>query len=149
MIVEAVVRFVGVVDKFQKAKDMKQGQDSIIITLSQRTIKERKGGYGAIIKDWVSSNGDPLTWWYKCGNAPKHPERIAWVFWSIGGAIRWKCRLSHIEKDREVEFGHGVTMYAKNWLVLFDFEPIPKKYQISKKGFQGFRYADSETILNL
>lgn len=122
---------------------MKEGCNSIVITLSQQTIKERRGGYKKIISEWLISDGELTTWWYKIGTAPKKAEDIEWVYWVINGRIRWRCRLLQIEKNMEKQFGEaGNVMYSKNWLVLFDFESLPKLQQIKKQGFQGFRYFD-------
>lgn len=119
---------------------MKEGCDSILVTLSLQTIKERRGGFRAIVNEWRKSDGN-TAWWYKCGTAPKAPENIVWVYWTIGGRIRWRCRLLQVVNDLEIQFStHSRPLYSKRWLVLFDFEPIPRAQQIEHKGFQGFRY---------
>lgn len=126
---------------------MKENQDSILITLSQQTIKDRRGGFRKIIQEWKDSDGYSLMWWYKCGTAPKDPEKVNYVYWVIKGRIRYRCRLAHIVKDKWMKFSEqSKPMYAKNWLVLFDFEPVPRDLQIDRKGFQGFRYFNSELI---
>lgn len=120
---------------------MKEDQDSILITLSQKTIAERRGGYRQIITEWKSADGDPITWWYRLGTAPRHSENIEWVYWVVKGRIRWRCRLAGIEKNKEMRFSNqSKPMYGKNWLILFDFEEIPRHLQPLRKGFQGFRY---------
>lgn len=116
---------------------------SIVLTLSQQTIADRRGGYRAILSEWANSDGENLTWWYKCGNAPKEPNQILYVYWVVKGRIRYRCRLLEVVKNTEMTFGTR-TMFAKNWLVLFDFEPIPRDQQVTMKGFQGFRYYDQD-----
>lgn len=129
---------------------MNEQHDSILITLSLHTIKKRSGGLRQIINEWLASDGERQFWYYKVGNAPKSPERILNVFWIINKRVRWKCKLFHVERDRpEITFTDGRTMAAKSWLVLFDFEPIPRSMQLDIRGFQGFRYFDSSQITEL
>lgn len=126
---------------------MKESDDSILITLSTQTIKDRRGGFKRILKEWMNADGEDSTWWYKTGNGPKYPERIAWVYWVINGRIRYRCRLLELVKNKEMQFQNQlVPKYAKCWLVLFDFEHVPRHQQIAQKGFQGFRYFNSELI---
>lgn len=113
---------------------------AIVITLSQSLINERLGGYAKILREWKDADGEKSCWWYKMGNAPRHAESILWVYWVVKGRIRWRCRLLEVVKDRHMTFTDGRTMYAKTWLVLMDFEPIPRRHQVELKGFQGFRY---------
>lgn len=126
---------------------MTQNQDSILITLSQKTIKDRRGGFKKILEEWRSADGEQSTWWYKCGTAPKDPENVNWVYWVVKGRIRYRARLLDVVKDREIQFtNQSKPMFAKRWLVLFDFEQIPRRLQINRKGFQGFRYFDSDSL---
>lgn len=116
--------------------------DSIVVTLAAKTIKERKGGLKQILSEWKQSDGEKLTWWYKLGNAPKNP--VIWVYWVLGGRIRCRSRLAGIVKTREMQFSdQSKPLYGKVWLVLFNFEPIPRAQQIDMQGFQGFRYFNS------
>lgn len=117
---------------------MRELTDSIVITLSQQTIKERRGGLRQILNEWRDSDGEKTTWWYKCGAAPK--VEIVNVYWVIGGRVRWKSKLLQVERDKWMMFSPGTPMYGKCWLILFDFEPIPRRDQVYMKGFQGFRY---------
>lgn len=128
---------------------MKEDQDSILITLSKQTIQDRRGGFRRILKEWYDSDGEHQTWWYKLGTAPKDYSRINWVYWVIDGRIRYRCRLLSILKNKEMTFNNQKgSMFAKNWLCLFDFEFIPRTIQIERKGFQGFRYFNSNLIDN-
>lgn len=114
-------------------------EDALLITLSQSQIK--KQGYKNIAKEWEKIDGDPLTWWYKMATAPKHLDRIIWVYWIVKGRIRWRCRYVGIEKDKAMEFGNRPgEHYAKVWLILVDFERIPRSEQVEQKGIRGFRY---------
>lgn len=117
-----------------------QPPDGIILTLSQRTIQQRRGGYKQIVQEWKDSNGEKMTWWYRSGTAPRDTSNIEWVYWVVAGRIRWRCRLLEIEKNVTKMFSVGNPMFGKNWFVMFDFEPIPKHLQVEHKGFQGFRY---------
>jgi len=111
--------------------------EAIIVTLSQREIKEK--GYRSIIEGWRKCT-DQYFWFYKCGNAPTMPVTI--VYWVVMGRIRWKCLLIDIYKDRWMEFDNKPGLhYAKAWLQLTDFEQIPRRQQVIRKGFQGFRYS--------
>lgn len=124
---------------------MSEPPDAILVTLSQQTIKDRQGGLRQILEEWRNSDGENLTWWYRIGHPPKH--LVIWVYWVIGGRIRWKSKLYMIEENRTFQFsGRSQPMYGKAWLGLFDFEPIPRRQQIQHKGFQGFRYFDHESI---
>lgn len=126
---------------------MREFLDSIVVTMSQQTIKERAGGYKQICREWIDADGENSTWWYRCGNAPKRPWNIVWVYWVVKGRIRWRSRLLEIQKDKEMLFGgQNTPKYAKAWLVMFDFERIPRTRQIEMKGFQGFRYFNSEKV---
>lgn len=115
--------------------------DAIVVTLSMQTIKERRGGLRQILAEWRDADGERSTWWYKCGTAPT--REILTVYWVIGGRVRYKAKLATIERNKEMRFSNRTApMFGKVWLVLFDFEPIPKDRQIVMKGFQGFRYAN-------
>jgi len=119
--------------------DQNHRPEAIIITLSQKTIQERRGGYRQILAEWQSCS-DEWFWYYKCGNAPIMP--VTTVYWVILGRIRWKCLLIDILKDTSVQFSNqSEQIYAKAWLQLTDFEPLPRRQQIPRKGFQGFRYS--------
>lgn len=116
--------------------------DAIVVTLSMNTIRERRGGLRQILAEWRDADGERSTWWYKCGAAPT--REIVNVFWVIGGRIRYKSTLLAIERNKTMMFTVGTPMFGKAWLILFDFEPIPRHRQIEMKGFQGFRYINSE-----
>lgn len=117
--------------------------------MSSQTIKDRRGGWRKILSEWKNADGEHSTWWYKCGNAPKYQDRIAWVYWIVQGRIRWRCRLLEVHKNVEITFDRQSTpKFARAWLVLFDFEQIPRHLQTYQRGFQGFRYFNSEKIFN-
>lgn len=147
----AAPKFIGVCDPVEinpmvkTTVKMTNHPDAILVTLSQQTIKDRRGGLRQILREWQASDGENLTWWYRTGTMPKH--LVIWVYWVIGGRVRWKSKLLMIEENRTFQFsGRSEPMYGKTWLGLFDFEPIPRRQQISVKGFQGFRYFDHESI---
>ena len=118
---------------------MDERPEAIIITLSQQTIKDRRGGYRQIVEEWESRT-DSALWYYRCGNAPVHD--ITTVYWVVMGRIRWKCLLVGIKRHEFMLFSNRTEpMYAKAWLMLTDFEAIPRRAQIERKGFQGFRYS--------
>lgn len=114
---------------------------AIIVTLSMQTIKERRGGFRQILSEWQDADGDSSTWWYKCSVKPKRD--IISVYWVINGRVRYKSKLAGTEVYKNMKFSNQDTpKFGRAWLVLFDFEPIPKRQQIVMKGFQGFRYAN-------
>lgn len=115
--------------------------DAILITLSQKTIKERRGGIRTIFMEWSNADGEKSTWSYKVGNAPKH--EVLWVYWVIGGRVRWRSRILAVHKKKWVRFSNRSTDMFGTWIEMFDFEPIPRKEQFDQKGFQGFRYHES------
>lgn len=124
---------------------MLERPDSILVTLSQQTIRDYRDGYRGILTAWRCSDGENMAWWYRTGNGPK--QDVVWVYWVIAGRIRWRCRLLNLVKDKWMQFSNrSDPMYAKCWLVMIDFEPIPRELQIERKGFQGFRYFDSQKI---
>lgn len=124
---------------------MREPTDSILVTLSKATIAEygrqtyqRGIGFSRIIKDWLAADGENGTWSYKLANAPK--MEIVWVYWVIGGKIRWRSRVLEIHRNKTIQFSNrSEPMFAKVWLEMFDFEKLPRPY-IERKGFQGFRY---------
>ena len=107
---------------------------AILITAGKKTI-DGHGSLRNLVKTWNELHG---TWWYRLGTAPKKPEDILEVYWTIGGRVRYKSRLLEVQHGW-VEFETG-EHWAKNWLVLFDFQPLPRHEQRHIKGFQGFRY---------
>jgi len=116
--------------------------DAIVVTLSMNTIRERRGGLRQILTEWHDADGERSTWWYKCGTAPTRD--VVTVFWVIGGRIRYKSTLADIRRNETMRFSNRTApMFGKVWLVLFDFQPIPRDQQIPMKGFQGFRYINS------
>ncbi len=113
--------------------------EAIILTIGQKLIQTRPGGYAKIVKEWNACNDSSL-WYYNLPNAPVHP--ITTVYIVVMGRIRWKCLLVGIERDKAIQFSNSPEpMYAKAWLMLTDFEAIPRRAQIERKGFQGFRYS--------
>lgn len=119
--------------------------DSILVTLSQQTIKDRRGGYRVILKEWSQSDGSWMIWYYKCGNAPKRD--FVFIYWVIAGRIRYRCRILEIHKDTWMRFDNQPKpKYGKTWLACIDFEPVPRNLQLPHKGFQGFRYFNSKQI---
>ncbi len=120
--------------------NLEQRPEAIIITLSQQTIKDRRGGYKQILTEWANSDGNNGMWYYKCGNAPKHEVTI--IYWVVGGRIRWQSTLVTIHRNQTMRFSHRTKpMYAKSWFELIDFQPIPRHLQPVMQGFQGFRYS--------
>lgn len=117
-------------------------KDAIILTLSQRIIKERPGGFRQILKEWSEANGEPYTWSYRVKSVPK--QDITTVFWVIGGRIRYKSKVLDKHRNQTIQFVNRPITMTGNWVEMFDFEPIPKNKQQSYQGFQGFRYTDSE-----
>lgn len=118
-------------------------RDSIVITLSQSIIKERKGGYKEIVKEWLNADGEKGgVWCYKCHVLPKYPDKVLWVYWVISGRIRWKCKMAGTFKNRTIDFPGQNKSITGNWLIVMCFEPIPKKIQIEMKGFRGFKYLE-------
>lgn len=114
---------------------------AIAITLSQQTIKERIGGYKRILTEWANADGEHSTWWYKCATLPRYPEKIKYVYWVIKGRIRYRSLLVEVVKNKTMKFDGNPNLFENsNFLVLVDFEEIPRKQQIVMKGFQGFRY---------
>lgn len=126
----------------------KQPISAIVLTLSQGLIKKRRGGFKTILREWHHCTADSgVQWWYRSQTAPKYPERIEAVYWTIGGKIRYKCKLACVEKEKEMTFSElNPPLYGKNWFVLFDFEEVPTPQRIEYRGFQGFRYFDAELL---
>lgn len=113
--------------------------ESIVITLSGQTIKDRRGGLRQILQEWRAADGENSVWWYRTGTVPK--DLVLFVYWVIAGRVRWKSKMFMIEEDKTMQFSNqSKPMYGKVWFGLFDFEPIPRKEQVNMKGFQGFRY---------
>ena len=119
--------------------------DSIIVTLSQNTIKEREGGFRKILSEWNKSDGENITWWYRCGNKPKRD--FIFVYWVIGGRVRYFSRVCGIERADELHTDDGRIIKGKYWVGCFDFESIPARFQVKRKGFQGFRYGNSSELM--
>ena len=123
---------------------MVEFSDAILVTLSQATIKDRVGGYRQIIQEWLQSDGERVIWHYKCGNLPKRD--VVWVYWVIGGKVRWRARVMETHKNKEMTFtdrdGSNPRRLTGNFLALIDFEQLPHP-QVNRKGFQGFRYYQS------
>ena len=120
-----------------------ENKDSILVTLSQAIIKERDGGYKKIIQEWLASDGENLSWWFRMGNAPK--REFLYIYWVVAGRIRYRCLATMYPSD-QVTLDDGRILDGKNWACCFDFEAIPRALQLNKKGFQGFRYFDSSNI---
>lgn len=120
---------------------MKEDCDSIMVTLSRNTIKNRKGGFKEIVQEWLEMDGIHYTWYYKLSSGPKDPSRISWVYWVIGNRVRYRSRVLEVERKKAMIFSHDQKpIFARAWLVCFDFEAIPRRSQVYFKGFQGFRY---------
>lgn len=118
--------------------------EGIYVTQSRQRAIELKGSVEAGYKDWVQtiekchgSNG--WLYWWKLGNKPKKDVIYAYII--IENKVRWRARILEFTKEMTKTFLTPTprTMHAKCWMLLYDFEKLPRPYEV-KKGFQGFRY---------
>lgn len=109
--------------------------DSIYVTLGAAQLKEKP--YKEQIKDWLRCDGENFIFNWALSNKPK--KDFVWVYIVIGNKVRWRARFIGYDQERNKIFSDGRGWSAKNWMLLIDFEKLPKPYE-SKKGFQGFRY---------
>lgn len=109
--------------------------DSIYVTLGADQIKERP--YREHIKDFQKCDGERGIYWWRLGNKPT--KSFVWVYIVIGNKVRWRARFLDWAGNGSMQFDDGRRIYAKQWMMLIDFKPLPRPHEI-KKGFQGFRY---------
>lgn len=109
--------------------------DSIYVTLGANQLKEKP--YREQVKDWLRCDGENFIFNWSLPNKPK--REFVWVYIVIGNKVRWRARFIGFDQKRNKTFSDGRTWSANNWMLLVDFEKMPKPYE-HKKGFQGFRY---------
>lgn len=110
--------------------------DGIYVTLGQAQLKEKP--YKAQIESFLRCDGENAIYNWALKNKPK--EDFLWVYIVIGNKVRWKARFVGWDIDEENKtFSDGRRWSSTRWMILVDFEPLPKPQQ-SMKGFQGFRY---------
>ena len=99
-------------------------------------LKERP--YRYFCETWKICDGEQSIWWFTISAKPKHD--IQWAYIVIGGKVRWRARVAGYEyEEGEKTFSDGHKVKGKLWILLFDFEQLPRPHQ-KMKGFRGFRY---------
>ena len=115
----------------------------IYVTQSRQKFLELDGsmfrGYMdqyRVFKYCDGSDEEHIYWW-RLGNIPKREVVQAYIV--IGNKVRWRARILEFRPAGWVTFKDGRELFGKCWMLLFDFEQLPKPYEF-RKGFQGFRY---------
>ena len=110
--------------------------DSIYVTLGADQLKEKP--YREQINSFLKCDGENYIFNWALSNKPK--KEFVWVYIVIGNKVRWRARFVGYDQDNpEKTFSDGRRWRCTNWLLLVDFEKLPRPYE-HKKGFQGFRY---------
>lgn len=112
---------------------------NLYITIGADQVKEK--GWRNMLQDMLRCDGDRVIYWWRLGNQPK--REINEVFIVVGNKVRVKAKFAGYADGGETTFDDGRTMYAKCWMLLFDFELLPAPHK-KRKGFQGFRYEQIE-----
>lgn len=126
---------------------MDQPPDGIVITISQKMIKEK--GYRNWLRKFLQAmalHEEGLTYWMRQGAKPTKDKDLKYVYLCIGGKIRFRAYYGGSEGPSEKTFGtwgggEGATIFARAWVILsgpVERPPVP----IPMKGFQGFRYTE-------
>lgn len=99
-------------------------------------IKVKDSTINKVLRD--AKAGDNFIFNWALSNKPKH--EFIWVYIVIGNKVRWRARFAGYDEDNpEKTFSDGRRWTSTYWLLLFDFEKLPRPYE-HRKGFQGFRY---------
>lgn len=123
---------------------MDQLTDSIYVTLGSQLRREKS--YKTLVGDFLRCDGHPGSpyFYWKLQNLPNKAVRnnILYVYLVIGNSVRWRARVARMDYDifgLTAEFDDGRVATSRGWILLYDFEKLPKPYE-KRKGFQGFRY---------
>ena len=121
---------------------MDQLTDSIYVTLGSQLLREKS--YKDFVKDFLRSDGESVVFCWRLANLPnkKVRDNILWVYIVTGNTVRWRARVArmdHNPRGLTALFDDGRMATSKGWILLYDFEKLPRPYE-QRKGFQGFRY---------
>lgn len=126
---------------------MNQPADGIIITISQKMLKEN--GYKHWLRNFLfAMNQHEAEWsyWIRLGAKPKRVKDLLYVYLCIGGKIRFRAFFGGTEGPLEKTFsnwggGEGKTVFARAWVILAG--PVERPpHTIPFKGFRGFKYTE-------
>ena len=120
--------------------------EGIYVTLSRDLMEERGGtvyaGYKLFVNVFKECEG--TNDWFFYWRLPSKPKKsFVWVYFIIGNKVRFRARFFEYIPGCWIEFRDAGAVYTKQWMMLYDFEKLPRPYEI-KKGFQGFRYKYDE-----
>lgn len=109
--------------------------EGIYVTLGAKQLVEKP--YKSQVKDFLRCDGEEAVFYWKMHIKPT--KKFTTVYIVIGNKVRWKARFVSYEGERVVELDDGRILDGKLFMLLIDFEKLPKPYE-HKKGFQGIRY---------
>lgn len=118
--------------------------DGIILTLSAACIKDN-GGYREMVKDFLRCRSDVeqpefmRMYWMRLPVKPIH--QVMYVYIVMHNKIRWRANIVELHGEGYKEFSGNRVLKAKCWMVVCDFEPMPRPL-IERRGFRGFRYTE-------
>lgn len=119
--------------------------NTILVTLTEKDIRDRQGGLKQIIKEWKYSNGVTLSWWYRTDFSPSLGVTV--VYWVIDGVVRYQSKLDQVHLNKKVHFPDKPrATFGAVWFSLSNFESLPPAQRKEVKRFAGWKYINPETF---
>lgn len=113
--------------------------EGIYVTLGAKQIAEKKGGWRTYVADFERCDGERAVYFWRLTTKPK--REFTHVYIVVGNMVRYRARFVDYELNAGIDFLDGSFAHGKVWLMLVDFEKLPRPYEV-KRGFQGFRYKE-------
>lgn len=117
---------------------------AIILTLPVQFFKERQMDEESFKKYFERlMRKEDMLWNFRLTNLPTHD--VAWVYFNFFGKVHYRLNLVMYQRNAAKSFNDtpdGITrdFDASNWVICTG-PVVPAPYEISMKGFQGFRYS--------
>lgn len=112
--------------------------DGIIISISAKYLKER--GVRKWFEDFQQGTTlENYSYWLRLSQMPKFTD-LLYVYLCIGNRIRYRTNLVGFEPGGQFKCDDGRVINAKVWCIVTG--PLVKG-NVSRKGFQGFRYTET------
>lgn len=119
-------------------------RDAIVLTLGQDFLNEMyPGGRDAVIKALERTDNGEYQWMQFCGSGiPVKEVEFCYLVWD--GKIQYRLSVLKYMKNRTGTFDDGGVerSFSNRNMVVMTGPCIKAAYDISMKGFQGFRYTE-------
>lgn len=128
-----------------RMKNWEYPSTTILVTLTEKDIRDRPGGLKQIVKEWKYTDGETLSWWYRTDVPPS--KAVTVVYWVIDGVVRYRSKLDQVHLNKKVHFPDKPRpTFGAVWFSLSNFESLPPDQHKEVKRFSGWKYINPETF---